>query len=77
MEIRDDIVSKKLIYADELEIGECFKYIDHIYLKANVHNCESRIIYVDLTDNMIYPEFEFKETCVDPIKAYVQIEYHK
>ena len=78
MEIKDYIISKKSIYADELEIGECFKYNNHIYLKAKMALSmvfiSSDIVYVNLTNNTIYPSYEFKGICVEPVKAYVQIE---
>ena len=77
MEIRDNIVSiKKLIYADELEIGECFRYNNHIYLKTKIALpiMSSVITYVDLTADTIYPGDAFKNIYVEPVKAYVQIE---
>ncbi len=82
MEIKDDIIMKKLIYADDLKIGECFKYNNHFYLKAEAASTRtfftySDIAYVDLTDNKIHPSYEFKGVQVEPVKAHVQIKYCK
>ena len=83
MEIKDDIMRKNRIVADELEIGECFKYDNHIYLKAGIARSTffsavgSDIAYVDLTANETYPGYEFKGICVEPVKAHVQIKHCK
>ncbi len=81
MEIKDDLISKRLIYTDDLNIGECFRYNNHIYLKTKMALSMvfvgSDIVYVNLTDNEIYPSHEFKGICVEPVKAYVQIKYCK
>lgn len=83
MEIHDDIIRKKWVEANELEIGECFKYDGHIYLKTKIvvpTSCQylvDSIAYVDLTANKTYPGYELNGIDVEPVKAHVQIKYCK